>query len=61
VVARDGDIVEEDASVGAAADADPVLVEREALPRAAATRAAPLRSTVSSMSTGCISPVSSTL
>src|ERR1044072_1329550 len=39
VVAGDGDVVEEDAGVGAAADADPVLVDREALAGAAAAGA----------------------
>src|SRR5680860_1832613 len=35
VVAGDGDVVEEDAGVGAAADADPLLGHSEALPGAA--------------------------
>src|SRR5680860_978234 len=40
VVARDRDVVEEDAGVRAAADADPVLGHREALPGAAAAATA---------------------
>ena len=66
VVAGDGDVVEEDAGVGAAADADPVVVDGEALTGAAAAGCgspAPRRFSrrTSSMSIGCMSPVSSTV
>src|SRR5215208_5852853 len=37
VVARDRDIVEEDARIGSAADRDALVVQGEALPRAAAS------------------------
>src|SRR5262245_7959314 len=39
VIAGDGDVVAKDPRVRAAADADPVLCDGEALPRAAASRA----------------------